>query len=127
MSTFIKIATVCLLTAVASPLFAQVHLEVNFAPPAPRHEIVVTAPSADVVWMPGYYQYNALNARYVWVPGHYATPPAGQTTWVRPRYVKHGNHYDFVAGQWTANPGKHKGWTNGKHKGWYKAHGKKER
>jgi hypothetical protein len=102
-------------------------LDVTFGPPAARHEIVVANHDPGAVWMPGYYQYNALNARYLWVPGHWATPPASATAWTPPRYVKHGKHYDFVAGQWSNNPSKHKGWMKGKHKGWYKAKGNKER
>src|SRR5438270_7126088 len=98
MRTIIKIAAVWMLLAAATPAFSQVHLNITFGPPAPRQEIIVAQPSPNAVWVAGYYQYNALTGAYAWVPGHWAYPPAAQQTWVAPRYVRHGNHYDYYAG-----------------------------
>jgi hypothetical protein len=101
--------------AAATPSFAQIHLDINIAPPAPRSETVLSPSDPNAVWIPGYYTYDARQHKYVWVAGHYVLPPASQATWVSPRYVWHGNHVDYYAGHW----------DNGKHKGWYK-HGKEE-
>ena len=124
MQIFFKIGLAVMLTLITTPALSQIHLEVTFGPPAPRHEIVVAAPYPGAVWVPGYYQFNVLTARYVWVPGHWQTPPAPAQVWIAPRYVKHGNHYDYYAGGWHDN-GKHKGWyKNGKAEEKEEAHGR---
>ena len=100
----------------ATPSFGQIHLDITFGPPTPRTETMLSPAAPNVVWIPGYYTYNARTHRYVWVTGHYVLPPSQNVTWVAPRYVQHGNHVDYYAGHW----------DNGKHKGWYKKHDKEE-
>jgi len=62
--TFIAAA----LAATALPAEARTDLYVNFAPPAPRYE-VVPAPRVGYVWAPGYWDWR--HGRYYWVAGHW--------------------------------------------------------
>src|SRR5258708_1497941 len=106
MRKLIKLLYLCGFLAIASPAFSQIHLNVNIGPPLPRPEVVVTAPSASVTWVPGYYVFEA--GQYVWVPGHYQQPPHRNYVWVAPRYERRGNHIDYYEGRW-GNPGRHLG------------------
>jgi hypothetical protein len=119
------------LVALAVPAFAQIHLNINIGPPQPQREIVVEAPRAGVVWVPGYYVYDRSVERYMWLPGRWQAPPAPHQVWVAPRYVRNGNSYDYYEGRWGASRrskgdnqndnGNHH--DNGKHKGRDKGEG----
>ncbi|MDP4200424.1 MAG: hypothetical protein Q8922_07145 [Bacteroidota bacterium] len=124
MRNLIKVLSLCGLLALATPAFAQIHVDVHFgAPPPPRYEVVVPAPTPSAVWVPGNYAFDVRLARYVWVPGRWQVPPTPYHVWVAPRYVRRGDHYDYYEGTWHDN-GKHKGWE--KQEG-HEAHGGRER
>ena len=65
-------------------------------PPAPRHEVVTVAPSADHVWVKGYW--SRQNDRWVWVPGHYQLRPRPAAVWVE-------GHWDHTTRGWVWTPG----------------------
>jgi hypothetical protein len=74
------------------------HVYVKVAPPAPRVEVRVVAPSAGHVWIGGYHRWNGT--AYVWFPGRYELPPRHGQVWVPGHWAnnKHG-HY-WVEGHW---------------------------
>lgn len=116
--------SLCGLLALSSPSYAQIHIDVHLGtPPPPRYEVVVPAPSAEAVWVPGYYAYDAPLVRYVWVAGHWQVPPTPNHVWVAPRYVRRADRIEYYEGGWHDN-GKHKGWE--KHEG-REAHQGRER
>jgi hypothetical protein len=97
------------LVAFAAPAFAQIHLSIRLGPPPPRREVVVSAPYPGAIWVPGFYEYDN---GYVWRPGRWQAAPAPGQRWIAPRYVRHGDHYDYYAGQWK-DRGLHRGWHKG--------------
>jgi hypothetical protein len=54
--------------AVPLSSMAAVNVELNFAPPPPRYE-VVPAPRHGFVWAPGHWAWNGH--RHVWYAGHW--------------------------------------------------------
>ena len=93
---------------------------VTSAPPPPREEIRVAAPTGSGVWTPGYWDWRG---QWVWVEGSWSRPPAPQAQWVRAEYVPAGGGYRYVPAHWSTErvvevqSERH---DNGKHKGWYK-------
>ena len=69
---------------------------VTQAPPAPRQEVITTAPSTQHVWVQGYWMYR--NGRWVWIPGHYEARPR-----VNANYV--AGHWDRTSRGWVWTPG----------------------
>jgi hypothetical protein len=91
------------LLAIATPSFAQIHLGVNFGPPARRIEVRGTAPSRTSVWTAGYYSYNNSRSDYDWNRGRWQEPPVARSTWVAPHYTAHNDHYDYYEGKWNTH------------------------
>ncbi len=100
MRIFLKSIVFSGLLALALPAFAQLHLNINIGPPRPRREVVFRAPSAGLVWVPGYYVYDRSVEDYMWTPGRWEAPPSPREVWVAPRYVRNGNSYDYYEGRW---------------------------
>ncbi|HET6401936.1 MAG TPA: pentapeptide repeat-containing protein [Candidatus Kapabacteria bacterium] len=88
------------LLALAVPAFAQIHLSINFGPPAPRYEVRPRAPFSGAIWIGGFYLYNDQDRNYQWTPGRWEAPPSRGEVWVAPRYVRNGNSYDYYQGRW---------------------------
>jgi len=65
------------------------------APPPPRLETIVVAPSPAHVWIPGEW---AWQGRWVWASGRWTLPPYPQAVWIRGVWV-HG------PGGWRHRPG----------------------
>ncbi len=125
MNTFSKVLSISALLACASPAMAQISFDIHIGPPPPRREVVVAAPFEGAVWVGGYQRYDRDGGRYVWVPGAWQHPPRQNVTWVKPRYVHNGDHYNYQEGRWAEKAnGKH---DNGKHKGWDKQEGNRGR
>ncbi len=116
MRIFIKAFLFIGIIAFAVPSLAQIHLGINFGPPARRYEVRGRAPSSGSVWISGNYQYNDGRRDYDWVPGRWQEPPSPQHSWVAPRYRRHGDHYDYYEGKWRDN-GRHNGRDNNGHNG----------
>ena len=112
MKKLLQLMSISAILTLATPSFAQIHLDIHIGPPAPRHEVIVESPYAGATWVPGYYSFDG--GAYVWVPGRWERPPRENAYWVEPRYERHGDHYDYFAGRWAD---KH---DNGLHKGWAK-------
>ena len=73
------------------------------APPAIRIEQRPSPPSADVIWIDGYWNWN--HQAYSWEGGHYERPPQPNVVWVAPRYESEGRGVRFTRGQWSPGPG----------------------
>ena len=70
-------------------------------PPPPREEVVViTRPSAEHVWIKGYWA--PRNGQVEWVAGHWARPEPGFHAWVDGRWEHEPHGWFFVEGHWKA-------------------------
>jgi WXXGXW repeat (2 copies) len=67
-----------------------------YPPPPERAEIPPPAPSTDLLWLAGHWNWNG--AKYAWTPGHYVQRPLPTANW-RPGY------WDQESGGWL--------WTEG--------------
>jgi hypothetical protein len=80
---------------------------VQQAPPPMRVEYRPAAPSVDVVWIDGYWNWS--NQRYNWEAGRYVRPPSADVIWVAPRYESDARGGRYTAGQWVKSPGNGRG------------------
>ena len=76
------------------------YVEVAYAPPPPRAEVIPIRPGAAHVWVPGYWYWTG--ARYVWHAGYWSTPPARGHVWVPSGWVQHQGRYRYVPGRWSS-------------------------
>jgi hypothetical protein len=70
---------------------------VSGPPPAPVREERPAAPSAQAVWVGGYWHWTGI--QYAWIPGHWEAPPAG-ATWSAPVYSARDGKYFYESGSW---------------------------
>ncbi len=71
---------------------------VSGPPPAPmREEARPPAPSAQAIWVAGYWHWTGL--QYAWIPGHWEAAPAG-AVWNAPRVTVHDGRYIYETGGW---------------------------
>ena len=82
------------------PLVPTGAVVVTEAPPAPRHEVVGTAPDTASVWVPGYW--SRSNDQWVWIPGHFESRPQPGVVWVPGHWDKSpdGRGWVWTAGRW---------------------------
>ena len=66
-------------------------------PPPMREEVLVPAPSAQHVWIQGYW---AWNGRWVWHPGYWVIPPRPYAKWVPGHWRRHPGGWSWVPGNW---------------------------
>ena len=79
------------------PASAQgVNFYVDFAPPAPRYE-VVPADRPGFVWQPGYWQWR--DGRHFWVRGHWVRERQGYY-WHPSRWIERDGRWYFERGRW---------------------------
>jgi WXXGXW repeat (2 copies) len=74
---------------------AQVAIDVNVAPPAPRYE-AVPPPRAGFVWAPGHWVWNGT---WVWGPGRWVAARPGYH-WAPGVWVPRGPRWHYVEGHW---------------------------
>jgi hypothetical protein len=67
------------------------------APPPPQVEVMGSPPSADFVWISGYWSW--VGNRHVWVGGHWAKPRPGHH-WVAHQWVRQGDGWRLHPGHW---------------------------
>ena len=82
---------------VPSPV-GQSSIVVMQAPPAIQQEVPTTRPSANHVWVAGYWTWR--NNQYQWMGGHWEMPPRGGAVWVPPRWHPEGSSWRFYEGYW---------------------------
>jgi len=80
-----------------APTFAApVSVDIQFAPPAPRHEWV-PADRPGYVWAPGYWDYR--HNRYEWVSGHWVRERQGYY-YSSPTWVQQGDRWYLQRHGW---------------------------
>ncbi len=86
--------------AVATPLtsVAQVSVQLNYGPPAPRYE-VIPAPRSGYIWSGGHWQWQTN--RHVWIPGNWQAERSGYR-YSQPRWVERdgGGGWNYRASRW---------------------------
>ncbi len=96
---FVLALPACVATEPAAPTRGYV---VAGPPPSAVQEHPPAPPSADAVWVGGYWHWTG--SQYTWIIGHWETPPPG-AVWARPRYSsREGAHY-YQPGQWQRGDG----------------------
>ena len=100
-------AVLALLTS--APAFAQIRLGVDLgglsirispdAPPPPRREVVIEAPSRNHVWVEGCWERRG--DRWAWAPGRWELPPQRGSVWIRSQYLKEGGAYRYEPAHWS--------------------------
>ena len=78
------------------PASAAVGVYLDFAPPAPRHE-VIPAPRHGYVWQPGYWDWRS--GRHVWVRGYWVKERSGYY-WHPNRWIERDGRWHFERGRW---------------------------
>ena len=87
--------------AFAAPVYAErFAIDVETAPPAPRHEHM--QPRKGYVVTPGYYRYDTDRQHHTWVKGHYQRERHGEH-YVAPEWREHEGRYHFNEGHWERN------------------------
>lgn len=102
-------ATIISLGAAFAPAHAEININIDIAPPAPRYEVVPQVPTG-YIWAPGYWSWS--NNHYVWVSGHRIVARTGYR-WV-PDHWEKGNRYR--EGYWEREEDEHHGKG---HKEWH--------
>jgi hypothetical protein len=87
-------ATGCVVNEPESPTRGVV---VSGPPPALVREDRPVAPSAQSVWVSGYWHWTGM--QYAWIPGHWDAPPPG-ATWNAPVYSARDGKYFYESGGW---------------------------
>lgn len=88
------IGTVC--TPFPGLAATSVDIQLNFAPPPPRYE-VVPAPRTGYVWSSGHWQWSG--GRHVWVAGHWERARVGYVYYA-PRWVERGGRWYYEPSRW---------------------------
>ncbi|MBL0313356.1 MAG: YXWGXW repeat-containing protein [Holophagaceae bacterium] len=92
-----------------TPSFSQVRIGVDLgavqiriapqAPPRPRWERQPHRPSANHVWIQGYW--DRRGDQWAWAPGRWEEPARRDSYWIRPQYRREGNAYRYEPGRWS--------------------------
>ena len=94
------------------------------AAPAPRVEVIPVRPSAEHVWVKGYWHWHPVQRTHVWVPGYWhaayapAAPPVARIEnpgpaptarhfWVNGYWKWEGGRWIWIGGHWDEQRG---GW-----------------
>jgi YXWGXW repeat-containing protein len=85
-----------------SPCEPRLTYAVASPPPRPLTETPSARPTPGMVWVPGYWHWDAIC--YVWVPGHWETPPPGRR-WLPAETRSEGGAYRYYAGVWGCDAG----------------------
>jgi hypothetical protein len=89
--------------AAATSADRQIGHVVQTPPPAPTsapYENVPPRPSAEAIWIPGYYDYTGQGDQYRWVSGRWEVPPPGYRSWVPPSWEQTSGGYVYRRGHW---------------------------
>lgn len=97
------LACLLLAGAAASPLAAQISIQVTVGPPPiPRYEQPVL-PEDGYLWMPGYWGWGEDG--YYWVPGTWVQAPERGLLWTPGYWAWHDAYFEFHRGYWGTHVG----------------------
>ncbi len=85
------------LLVLASPASAA-RVVIRVDPPALRHEVIITRPGPNHVWVPGYWRWSGRE--YVWVGGVWQLPPRVHARWVPGHYRRVPGGHVWIEGHW---------------------------
>jgi hypothetical protein len=73
--------------------------------PAPKSEAKGPAPSADAIWVPGFWDFKGdqntgPSGGYVWVPGRWLTPPVRYARWDPAHWGWSDEWWSWIPGHW---------------------------
>jgi hypothetical protein len=68
-------------------------------PPPLRHEVIVTRPGPDFVYVRGHWGYGR-GARYAWVPGRWVRPEGRYHRWEDGRWIHDRGGWYYIEGRW---------------------------
>jgi hypothetical protein len=71
---------------------------VTQAPPVTQQQVVSARPSADHVWVEGWWVWR--DGRYIWRPGEWVVPPRMGAVWNAPRWERRSDGWVLVEGYW---------------------------
>jgi hypothetical protein len=71
---------------------------VSQAPPPPRTEMPGIAPSAEQVWINGYWSYR--EGHYIWIPGHWEVRPRPTATYIPGHWAQSSRGWVWTPGYW---------------------------
>lgn len=77
---------------------AREEIIVTEAPPAARVEVIPVAPSANHLWVGGYWARSGNG--WVWVEGRYVVRPRAHAVWVPGHWERHPRGWIWVYGHW---------------------------
>lgn len=77
----------------------QAELTSTEAPPAARVEVIPASPSANHVWVAGYWTRDG--AAWVWMPGVYVVRPVQRTRWEPGHWAVRGHRWVWIPGHWS--------------------------
>jgi len=72
-------------------------------PPLPKPRLETKparAPAERMVWQPGHWEWDMMNARYVWHQGRHVMRRPGATRFVAGRWVLTGGDWAWRRGRW---------------------------
>ena len=67
------------------------------APPPPREEVIVEAPSPRHIWVPGHWVWHG---EWIWEPGHWRMRPHPHAAWIAGYWERRGGGWVWVNGYW---------------------------
>ncbi|MCG8584773.1 MAG: hypothetical protein MI757_08700 [Pirellulales bacterium] len=72
------------------------------APPPPKQEVIAPEPTANHVWIPGYW--NRTPTKWSWQPGRWEKPPFKNARYVAPYWKYNQSKYEWNPGHWATSP-----------------------
>ena len=71
---------------------------ISTAPPTPRQEVIGAPPTAQHIWVAGYWAWQGN--KYVWVPGHWELRPHADAIWVQGHWRDTRHGWVWTPGHW---------------------------
>src|SRR5476649_2033783 len=93
-----KYCIIAVLALGATPVFSQVSISIDIAPPPLQVYDQPACPDDGYIWTPGYWAYG--DNAYYWVPGAWVQPPDIGDLWTPPYWGWDGGAYVFYPGYW---------------------------
>jgi len=77
---------------------ATAQVVIGTVPPQVQVKGRMARPGPDYVWVPRYQRWDGET--YGWSPGRWERPPRPGSRWVKPRYPRQGDGWNFFERRW---------------------------